>query len=74
MTFKMILNIDPIKSGIASIASAMTGTVINAVTLTSANTALQHAAWTVAIIAGIVAIINGIIKICEKIKELKQKK
>jgi L-serine deaminase len=71
---KMILNIDPIKSGIASIGSAMTGTYINIITLTEANTAFQHAAWTIAILAGLVSIVNGIITICNKIKDALNKK
>lgn len=66
---KMILEIDPAKSAIASIVSAMTGTVMAEVTLTATNTAFQHAAWTVAIIAGLVSIINGIIKICDWVKK-----
>lgn len=69
----MILNIDPIKSGIASITSAMTGTVVAQISLFNANTALQHAAWTVAIIAGLVSIVNGIIKIFEWYKARKKK-
>jgi spore maturation protein SpmB len=62
----MFANIDPTKSAIASILSALTGTWYNyctvyfsSITLTNANTAFQHAAWTVAILAGIVSIING---------------
>lgn len=69
----MILEIDPAKSAIASILSAMTGTIMADITITAANTAFQHAAWTVAIIAGIVSIINGIIKICDCIKNRKHK-
>lgn len=64
---KMIANIDPAKSAIASIVSAVAGTWYNyctayfsAITLAGANTAFQHAAWTVAILAGIVSIINGV--------------
>ena len=62
---KMILDIDPAKSAIASIVSAITGTMMADLTLINANTAFQHAAWTVAILAGIVSIINGVIKICD---------
>jgi len=70
---KMILDIDPAKSFVASISSAITGSVLNIVTLTEANTAFQHAAWTVAILAGIVSIINGVIAIINKVKEYKKK-
>jgi hypothetical protein len=62
----MIANIDPAKSAIASILSAVAGTwynyctvYISSFTLAAANTAFQHAAWTVAILAGIVSIVNG---------------
>ncbi len=62
----MIANIDPMKSAITSILSAVIGswynylnyTILN-FSLSSANTAFQHLAWTVAIIAGIVSIVNG---------------
>ncbi len=70
----MILEIDPAKSAIASIFSALTGTVMAEITVTAANTAFQHAAWTVAIIAGIVSIINGIIKIIQYCKDCKDKR
>lgn len=70
---RMILDIDPAKSAIASIISAITGTVMTEVTLTEANTAFQHAAWAVAIIAGLVSIINGIIKIIDWCKNRHKK-
>jgi len=70
---KMLLNIDPIKSGITSICSAFTGTYFSMITLSEANTAFQHAAWTIAIFAVLVSIINGIISICNKIKEARKK-
>lgn len=70
---KMILEIDPAKSAIASIFSALTGTVMAEVTLTATNTAFQHAAWTVAIIAGLVSIINGVIKIIQYCKSKNNK-
>ena len=70
---KMILEIDPAKSAIASIVSAITGTVMAEVTLTATNTAFQHAAWTVAIIAGLVSIINGVIKIIQYCKSKNNK-
>lgn len=63
----MIANIDPAKSALASILSAVAGTWYNyctvyfsTITLAGANTAFQHAAWTVAILAGIVSVINGV--------------
>lgn len=68
---KMILDIDPAKSAIASISSAFTGSVMANISLVEANTAFQHAAWTVAIIAGIVSIVNGIIKIREYFRKTK---
>jgi hypothetical protein len=43
------------------------------ITLSEANTAFQHAAWTIAILAGVVSIINGIISICNKIREARKK-
>ena len=69
---KMIFEIDPAKSAVASIISAFTGSVMAEITLAGANTAFQHAAWTVAIIAGIVSIVNGIIKIFEYFKRNKK--
>jgi len=66
---KMLLNIDPIKSFLTSITSAMTGSILSVFTITEANTAFQHAAWTVAIVAGIVSIINGLITIVNKIQQ-----
>jgi len=66
----MIANIDPLKSAVTSIVSATFGTFSNFsyvvfaplgfISLNAANTAFQHAAWTVAILAGIVSIVNGI--------------
>lgn len=70
---KMIFEIDPAKSAVASIFSALTGTVMADVAITAANTAFQHAAWTVAIIAGIVSIINGVIKIIQYCKDKRKK-
>lgn len=66
--FIMILNIDPLKSAAASIGSAAAGSFtkyycfapIGFFSLETANTFFQHAAWSVAIIAGIVSIINGV--------------
>ena len=68
----MIFEIDPAKSAVASIVSALTGTAMANITLVDTNTAFQHAAWTVAIIAGIVSIVNGIIKIVEYFKRNKK--
>lgn len=64
----MFENIDPLKSALTSIASACVGTItkyfafmpIGYFTLETANTCFQHAAWTIAILAGIVSIINGV--------------
>lgn len=65
----MIHEIDPLKSAVTSIASAAFGTFTNYcstsfafgwISLQTANTFFQHAAWTVAILAGIVSIVNGI--------------
>jgi hypothetical protein len=66
----MINEIDPLKSAITSLVSATFGTFTNYcavvfaplgfISLNSANTAFQHAAWTVAILAGIVSVINGV--------------
>lgn len=63
---KMILNIDPIKSAGTALLSAAAGTLSKycfftpAFILDHVNTAFQHAAWTIAIIAGIVSIANGV--------------
>ena len=63
----MIENIDPAKSAVAALLSAGAGTWYNycnsyllVFSLDHANTAFQHAAWTVAILAGLVSIINGV--------------
>ena len=65
----MILNIDPMKSAVTSVVSAFAGTTFGYInllfaniTLTAANTAFQHLAWTTAILAGIVSIVNGVRK------------
>lgn len=74
----MIANIDPAKSFVASLISVTAGSSYNYChvtlahfTLSAANTAFQHLAWTVAIIAGIVSIVNGIIKIKQTKKAAK---
>lgn len=63
----MIANIDPVKSAFMSLGSVIAGSTYNYwqntlanISLSSANTAFQHLAWTVAILAGIVTIINGV--------------
>jgi len=65
----MIANIDPLKSFVASIISVTAGSSYNycsatlaGISLSTANTAFQHLAWTVAIAAGIVSVINGVRK------------
>jgi hypothetical protein len=70
---KMILEIDPAKSAITSIISAFTGTVVADLTLDTTNIAFQHAAWSVAIVAGLVSIVNGIIKIIDWAKKRNKK-
>jgi len=93
----MIANIDPMKSAITSILSAVIGswynylnyTILN-FSLSSANTAFQHLAWTVAImilnftlssantafqhLAWTVAIIAGIVSIVNGMRTWKCKK
>lgn len=64
----MIQNIDPLKSALTSLTSAGIGTMTkylafiptSFMTLDRANTCFQHAAWTIAILAGIVSIVNGV--------------
>lgn len=61
----MIANIDPIKSAATSILSVMAGTFSNLcyfspTSLEIVNTIFQHAAWIVAIAAGLVSIVNGV--------------
>lgn len=58
-------DIEPHKAALTSLLSAGAGTWYNynvfaVFTLSTANTAFQHAAWTIAILAGIVSIINGV--------------
>lgn len=63
-----INNIDPIKSAFTSLISVSVGTISNLIptvfvgyfSLETVNMLFQHAAWTVAIIAGFVSIINGV--------------
>jgi uncharacterized membrane protein YjfL (UPF0719 family) len=63
----MIANIDPLKSAVTSVVSAFAGTTLGYInlvfaniSLSSANTAFQHLAWTTAILAGMVSVINGV--------------
>jgi hypothetical protein len=65
----MIANIDPLKSFVTSFISVTAGSSYNycsvtlaGITLSTANTAFQHLAWTVAILAGIVSVVNGMRK------------
>jgi hypothetical protein len=66
---KMIANIDPLKSLCTSLVSLAAGSTsayaqihLFHLSLSTVNTGFQHAAWTVAILAGIVAVINGVRK------------
>lgn len=73
----MILNISPIKSFLASILAAVTGTTfeyISDITLDATNIAFQHCAWTIAILAGLVSAVNGILSAIEKYRVLKNSK
>lgn len=65
---RMISNIDPAKSAIASILSAIIGSISKYLTsvevptfigMITVDTALQRLAWTIAILAGAVAVVNG---------------
>lgn len=58
----MVSNINDVRAAAASIGAVLFGEFHNLVMfvpLESINTALQHAAWVVAILAGIVSIVNG---------------
>ena len=58
----MVSNINDVRAAAASMGAVLFGEFHNLVMfvpLESINTALQHAAWIVAIIAGIVSIVNG---------------
>ena len=74
---KMILNISPFKSAFTAISSAIAGTTAEQIEqnsdLININTAFQHAAWTIAIIAGLISTINGIIMLRERYKKWKLK-
>lgn len=58
----IIENISASRASIASIGSAILGQISTTVTPTQVemvNTGFQHAAWVVAILAGVVSIVNG---------------
>lgn len=74
---KMILNIDPFKSALASISSALIGSApkyLTAFTLMQANTFFQHLAWTIAALAGLISILNGITKFIDWLRKDKTAK
>lgn len=55
-------NIKPSTASLTSITAAITGQASDFFSLTDleiVNTLFQHAAWSIAIIAGLVSIING---------------
>ena len=69
-----MIDINPLKSAIASILAALTGSASNYFstilgTDPTIDTMLQRLAWTVAIIAGVVSIINSVRKWCKKDKK-----
>ena len=74
----MILNINPFKSAITAIGSAIAGTTAEQIEqnfyLVKTNIAFQHAAWTIAIIAGIISTVNGVIMLRGRYKDWKNKK
>lgn len=49
---------DSAKTAVTSVAGVFVGQISANGTLSAANTALQHAAWTIAILAGFLTIIN----------------
>ena len=58
----MVNNIDSVKAAGASIGAALFGEfhgTFMMIPLESVNTAMQYAAWVVAILAGIVSVVNG---------------
>lgn len=74
-----MIDINPLKSAIASILAALTGSVSNYCstmlgTDPTIDTMLQRLAWTVAIVAGVVSIINSIRKWCKKDKDVSANK
>lgn len=77
----MILNIDPVKSFIASIASAIAGTSYEYIAQITANVVenptnrvFQLIAWSVAILAGLISGFNGFLTAREKISKWKNRK
>ena len=75
---KMILNISPFKAAFTAISSALAGTTAEQIEqhsdIINVNIAFQHAAWTIAIIAGLISTVNGVIMLRERYKKWKQKK
>ena len=74
---KMIFNISPFKAAFTAISSAIAGTTAEQIEqnydLVNVNVAFQHAAWTIAIIAGLISTVNGIIMLRERYKKWKHK-
>lgn len=75
----MIDKIDDIRAAAVSMIAAITGTtteivkpIITDMSLNAANTAFQHLAWTIAIIAGITSICINMRKLLGKGKKGKQ--
>jgi len=58
--FNILKNTPSIRAAIVSITSASTGSLLDLLKVNSVDQALQRAAWTIAILAGIVAICNGV--------------
>ncbi len=62
MPLRHLENINSSRAGLTSVGAAFTGevsTLLNLTNLEMVNTAFQHLAWIIAIIAGLVSIING---------------
>ena len=71
----MVNNIDSVKAAGASIGAALFGEfhgTFMMIPLESVNTAMQHAAWVVAILAGIVSVVNGCRKWFVRETEIKE--
>ena len=66
---------DTAKTAITSVAGVMVGQVAQSSnSLNVANTALQHAAWTIAIVAGLTTIINLFFPLRSFYEEYKKRK
>lgn len=72
MSFKEFLN-STTQTAATSLGCTLFGTILPR-NVEIANIALQHAAWVIGIIAGIVAIVNGIDNFIIKHKNKKAKK